>query len=499
MIRREDDEGAVAVIVAVLLSTVLFVVAAMAVDLGEAFSRRQIVQDAADLAALAGAGRLPDATAARTAAVASLCDQAHGQPQDLGWPATMCADPSWADDGNEKNGEVTVFGPDDNGNGFRDDGRPFKLPNDDIRAGSTDDERLAGSSSLPGSAIRVLPPPSHVTFHFATAVGIHGVDVDRAATAAMGTPSGLGTPPFFLIPSDAGKVCIQLGINWEHPPTGCTGTARRGYVDEPRNETPEGSSTVIELNVALGLDHGVAPWTSLPAPPNPTPTPALACAGQSGTSLSGAGLLAVNCLHVVATGFGVRGQIEAGLVGTDGRLRRTDTCPGDNNTGGTGGDYSGFDGNSLFQEAFLSAGSTATTSDLHNYLSTPSASVPPLLQGALSSAVLRCPRLLLLPVLAVPTGATGVPQLPIGGAAYPVVTMKYLWVGSDSAGNGLEFDSDGNLRGVRGWLLDPALFSTQVSKSLGLDPYAGLGLPRQVRLVHDREDAQPAITPPLGS
>jgi hypothetical protein len=238
----------------------------------------------------------------------------------------------------------------------------------------------------------------------------------------------------------------------------------------------------------------VAPWTQLPAPPNGAPSP-VPCTSQPGVTVAGAGHLAVNCVAVARDP--VAADFEAGLFDADGRLLRTDTCPGNNNTGGSGGSYYGFDGNSLFQDAFISADSTATPTALRTYLTGPPGTVPLALQGVLSSAVLRCPRLLLLPVLAVPGGATGIPTIPSEGGDYPVVTMKYLWLGSDKADNGFFFN-EGELTAVQGWLLDPALFSSQVSKSVGLDPYAGPGLPRQVRLVHDRDDAQPAMTPPLG-
>jgi hypothetical protein len=495
----------VAIIVAVVMSSVLFVVAAMAVDLGEALTRRQIMQDVADVAALAGAGILPEAAAARQAAVQSLCAQVSDQPERNGWPASTCSDTSWAADGNPDNGEITVFGPDSNGNGFRDDGNPVTLPNGDGRAGSSDDERLAAASSLAGSAIRVQPPPSHVTFHFATAVGIQGVDVGRAATAAMGTPSGLGTPPFYLRGGDlpptnaTNEVCMKLRNRQlvDASPRCNAPSAFRGYLNEPRNEAPTAPATVPQLNVAVGLDHGVAPWTQLPAPPNTPPTPLLPCTSQSGATLAGSGHLAVNCLRVAPNPR--RPDIERGFFAADGRMRRTDTCPGNDNTGGSGGDYSGFDGNSLFQDSFLNPNSGATVADLQGYVLGSSGPVPTLLREALSSAVLRCPRLLLLPVLSVPvSGTDGAPDLPPGGAAYPVLSMQYLWLGGTDADNGFVFEQDGDLAAIHGWLLDPALFSPQVAQSTGLDPFAGAGTPRQVRLIHDRDDSQPAMAPPLG-
>ncbi|MGH8891917.1 MAG: pilus assembly protein TadG-related protein [Actinomycetes bacterium] len=60
-VRRDD--GAIAIIVAILALT-LFGIGALAVDLGNMFSRKRMAQSAADFAALAGAAQLPDASAA---------------------------------------------------------------------------------------------------------------------------------------------------------------------------------------------------------------------------------------------------------------------------------------------------------------------------------------------------------------------------------------------------------------------------------------------------
>ena len=69
----EHDRGAVAVIVALLVSTVLISISAFAVDFGNAFARRAELQGVADVAARAGALYLPDVDQARTAAVNALC------------------------------------------------------------------------------------------------------------------------------------------------------------------------------------------------------------------------------------------------------------------------------------------------------------------------------------------------------------------------------------------------------------------------------------------
>ena len=115
--RRDSDRGTVAVIVAITLSLVLMAVGALAVDLGNAFARRRALQNSADLAAMAGAGKLPDIDEARTAALANLCGSAteEGLPSpattSTAGPRRLPADPSsatWVCDGDLDNGEIAL-------------------------------------------------------------------------------------------------------------------------------------------------------------------------------------------------------------------------------------------------------------------------------------------------------------------------------------------------------------------------------------------------------
>ncbi len=203
------EEGAVAVIVAVTaLSMVLFGVSALAVDLGDAYARQRQLAASADLAALAGAGQLPDRAAARTAALENLCSQANVVQ---GWPAGTCPTPAdsatWDFDGNLTNGEIQFYtgAPDPGSNRFS--------------AG-----QLATGTTATG--IRVLTPNATVQFGFATALGYSSVDVRRAATAALFNARGPGHMPLFGIPSDAGLTCFldrgnnggDHGVNIAKPP-----------------------------------------------------------------------------------------------------------------------------------------------------------------------------------------------------------------------------------------------------------------------------------------
>ena len=58
-VRRENDSGAVAVLVAVITSVVLLIAGALTVDLGSVWVERTEVRDIAEAAALAGAVHPP--------------------------------------------------------------------------------------------------------------------------------------------------------------------------------------------------------------------------------------------------------------------------------------------------------------------------------------------------------------------------------------------------------------------------------------------------------
>ena len=72
---RRNERGAVALFLAITLSTVLLITGALAVDLGNAWARGRDVQRQVDVAALAAAPHLPVTTVAdRTAAAQAVLD-----------------------------------------------------------------------------------------------------------------------------------------------------------------------------------------------------------------------------------------------------------------------------------------------------------------------------------------------------------------------------------------------------------------------------------------
>ena len=147
----DRDAGAVAVIVA-LCTVVLFGIAAMAVDLGNGWSRKRSAQTDADFAALAGAAYLPDTNAARSAAYDYL---QRNLPKS---------------DDNADAGPVSNYNDGDLGNG-------------EITFPTT-------------KKIVVWVPKRKVSFGIAAAIGFTAVHVQATATAEIRSPKRL--LPFFL-------------------------------------------------------------------------------------------------------------------------------------------------------------------------------------------------------------------------------------------------------------------------------------------------------------
>ncbi|HET6815601.1 MAG TPA: pilus assembly protein TadG-related protein [Mycobacteriales bacterium] len=146
------DHGAVAVIVAIC-AIVLFGVAAMAVDLGNGWSRKRSAQTDADFAALAGAAFLPDTATAISKAYDYL--NTNLPRDDAG--ATVGPLSNYSD-GVQSNGEITV--------------------------------------SANNQQITVWVPRRRVNFGLAGAIGFNALTVNATATAAVKSPAKL--LPFFL-------------------------------------------------------------------------------------------------------------------------------------------------------------------------------------------------------------------------------------------------------------------------------------------------------------
>jgi hypothetical protein len=173
-LHNNDERGAVAVIVSIL-AVALFAFGALAVDLGNAFARKRVVQTQADLAALAGAAELPgDPTAAVETAFDYLQrNSALGGPE--AWTLEQFTD------GSEANGEITP-----------------------VQA---------------NTRLRVVAPPATVDYALAGVIGFDSGDVQAEAEAAVLSPRR--TLPFF-IPSgcvSTGPIVLKAGATASTGPT----------------------------------------------------------------------------------------------------------------------------------------------------------------------------------------------------------------------------------------------------------------------------------------
>jgi hypothetical protein len=178
------EQGAVAVIVALVVANILFVSAAFAVDLGNALSRRVDLQGIADAAARAGARDLPDTAAAQVEAIRSLCAQPSSQ---TGWSYAGCS------------------------------GSPQAAPS---LAGSPATQITFTTTNGIATGIRVVPPPVRVPFNFGPVVGVDSIRMNARSSARIATALGLGVLPFTLLrseltstpPGTAGQFCVANGV-----------------------------------------------------------------------------------------------------------------------------------------------------------------------------------------------------------------------------------------------------------------------------------------------
>jgi Putative Flp pilus-assembly TadE/G-like len=257
-----DEQGSVAVIVALGL-TVLLGVAALAVDLGLTWAVRAEAQTAADAAALAGAARLPgDPAAALAAAAAALADDLPGGslPAGLGWAAN----------GDEGDGEVRCWRPPD----------PTPPPGTPCVAGAT--------------AIQVVTPPVREPYAFAGVFGRAATDVRATARAAVlsagellpwGLLAGDPVPPGGLACLAAVPAATRAGP--------CQGAASLQALDSPRSPCQRGGPAYVD-NLEAGIDHPLAAEGALVEDAcDPAGTPTVMTAARGGPSATGAGLLGV--------------------------------------------------------------------------------------------------------------------------------------------------------------------------------------------------------------
>lgn len=205
---RRDERGAVAVIFAIS-ALMLFGIAAMGVDLGNAMNRRKETQNSADLAALAGASGLPAQDDTTRQLVADYLNKNAA-----------------ATDANDKcdtsSGDVTV-------------------------AQLKDGDNSNGEVTFPGAnRIKVVSPSSKVAFGLGNAIGFKDTCVQSVATAAIKS-GGTGMAPYYAAaPCDSGPNVLKSdaggpSIPFSPPPLshdGETNTSVLGGDLAPNQVTP---------------------------------------------------------------------------------------------------------------------------------------------------------------------------------------------------------------------------------------------------------------------
>lgn len=157
--RTWDEQGTVAIIVA-LCAALLFSMAALTVDLGNAMVRKRDVQSQADFAALAAGAKLAQGNtkSASDPAVLAVADYlTENQPQDDRPGSMPPVTGTQLVDGNDTNGEVYF---------------------------NTTEE------------LRVIAPQAHVNFGLANVMGFSNARVQAAATVGLRSPGP--AVPFFL-------------------------------------------------------------------------------------------------------------------------------------------------------------------------------------------------------------------------------------------------------------------------------------------------------------
>ena len=514
-----DERGAMAVVVALVATLVLVPLAALGVDLGNAYTVAAALQRAADAAAEAGAQELARqqravpavrqqvaVQAATAAAVAVLCHDpilnpgprdGAGVPQGP-WHDRCATGQDWTHDGDTDpsdpgagpGGAVEFY------RGTRPAGQPFA-------AGQAVD----GSGTDLVTGIRVVTPTATVRYGFAALLGASSGRMQRSASAELRTVlpardhddrTGTGanlrlylTPADLLRPGSATLAwCARSGPreSWKRP-------------DGTESNHPTG---VCDPAVHLSVPRG---YLAASAATHPyVPGAAVALQPQRWPEVAR--------LRDLTTE----------LVGSGGRLAQSG-CRG--GTGARSGGYSGLEAAHLGDFTVARIGEASALERLILSGQTPT----PEQEGWLSPDLLRCGRLAVVPVL-VSAGPAGTfptppdsPPTPTGhyyGLAtttYVVRDLALVWIDNtfgesdptplatttqpSAAGcfqRGLYWENaytqgycpprnvdDAPLRAITGYLINPALLPAVVPESdaVNTTSYLRSRLPVVVRLVRD--------------
>ena len=214
MKRPRSQNGAVAVLVGIMV-TLLFGIAALSFDLGNAWARRRAVQTEADLAALAAATDLHETAGAEGVRATALDflqrNAALGQLPDT-WTTADLAD------GSAPNGEVTI--------------------------------------SVDGNRVQVTTPTARVDFGFAQILGFDNVDVSATAVVELKSPG-------YLMPMYVGGGCAWGQQTISDPANGHVGSTVTVPTLSPAS--PVGSNPndarLTGISPAAAAPYGTTPLT----------------------------------------------------------------------------------------------------------------------------------------------------------------------------------------------------------------------------------------------
>jgi Flp pilus assembly protein TadG len=535
-VRGRDEAGVVAIVMTLAISTFLLGVAALAVDLGQAYLRQNDLQSLADRLALAGAKGLPTigepegALDQVTTMLEAVCSRNEA-------PEGLCPAPSAAawTDGNPANGEITFFADADS----------------DGQVGRAD---AVTSLSTPSQALRVVLPPSTVQFGLAGAIGFSSARIQKSATARIGTPLGSGLLPFALTPDDltAGRFCVvdtdqvqipspvtastisdstRLTLNSSFPEGLPVAGTRASFSITPSGYWWPIRSTFFHLRTADGTEQSPSGertgWNSYRAtlPPGTagsqiqvwatgrlsrsssstfttnairltyTGTPPVTDPPSESTcdhASAGRGLLQLGTsletsLRSGPLATGVLGLLNPGSSGgfsdalTSGFLRsagnRAGRLIGDTGHGTLSVNGYSVDATSLFDSSHLLdpqyAGGTGLS--LQTLLDQGRAAQPGN-RGWITAAAVRSHRLAVVPVVD--------PDLTEDENTLSVSSFRYVWIDGTSPNRGLLW-RDGRLVGFEGYVVDPGYLPAVVSGSGTVGPFLGSDMPKEAVLIPD--------------
>ena len=320
MIQRVRNERGAAILLMTISLLVLFGFAALAVDLGAAWSQRRTSQSIADASVMAGAVEYLEASSPSSSDIVDIVRDYASRNGDI--PADS---PDW----------LSCLDPDGIADGF--------TPMTDADGNTIQCISLKqGDTGLNETLLRVKVPDRIVKTSFASVIGFDSISVGAFAVAEIVFSEQSSILPLSLPSNYGSEECLGT------PPSGqlksgelvsCTGpdSGNFGLLDSPffedhdLNGSPLSScpgdpnfNTRAPFNIAVGIDHAIQPW---PASEGPIPSGDLS-PKPTGADTCDADTAPPEVPYVMNTQTGNRDLIQ-GLVGPGlydgkpGRLRQS--------------------------------------------------------------------------------------------------------------------------------------------------------------------------------